>query len=582
MKRMSEMNKVLECDVVVVGSGASGLATAVTASKKGQKVIVIEKSDKFGGTTARSGGWLWIPCTQAAKDWGHEDSADAVKTYLKHEGQSAYNEERVDSFLKHAYDAHHFFTHQTAVQFDMPLTFPDYHAEAPGGAQGGRSMVTRPFDAKLLGDELKHLEPPLPELTIFGMMMGSGAEIRHFMRATRSFESFIYTVKRFTKHFLEVLRFGRGMLLTNGNALAGRLMKSAMDQNIPVMRNTAAHELIFENDCVKGLVAKTEEGFITIKAKKGVVFAAGGFPHNHQLRQKYYPHVTTGAEHWSPMKETNTGDSFKLVAPLNVQQDTHLPHPAAWCPVSLSTRKDGSMGIMPHFIDRAKPGVIAVNQLGERFTNEANSYHDYMQGMMKNRQKNQEAVSWLICDHKTLRLYGLGSVPPQPLPIGKFLRSGYLTKANSLDELAKKCGITVNSFVQTVNSFNQHAKNGQDPEFGRGSKAYNRFQGDALHVPNPCVAPIEQGPFYAIQIRPGDIGTYAGLPVDKHSRVMNTHGEPIKGLFSVGNDATSIMGGNYPGAGITLGPALVFGYQTGLFLAQGSDQNTQNDKQSAA
>lgn len=567
------MNKIIECDVVVVGSGASGLATAVTASKKGQNVIVVEKSDKFGGTTARSGGWLWIPCTQAAKDLGHQDSHDSVKTYLKHEGKEAYNEERVNSFLLHSYEAYDFFTKNTEVQFDMPLTFPDYHAEAPGGVQGGRSMVTRPFDAKKLGEELEYLEPPLPELTIFGMMMGSGAEIRHFMRATRSFESFFYTVKRFTKHFLEVIRYGRGMVLTNGNALAGRLMKSAMDEKIPVMRNTTAKELVIENGVVKGLIVQTAEGTITIKTSKGVVLAAGGFPHNHALRKKYYPHAITGKEHWSPMKETNTGDSFALVKNLNVVQDTHLPHPAAWCPVSLLPRKDGSTGIMPHFIDRAKPGVIAVKKNGNRFVNESNSYHDYMQGMMKDLQKNEEATSWLICDHNTLRLYGLGSVAPQPLPIGKHLKSGYLKKGRSIAELAEVCGINKNGLTETIKRFNTMAKVGQDSDFGRGSKAYNRYQGDALHTPNPCVAPIERGPFYAIQIRPGDIGTYAGLPVDKHSRVLDQNKNPIKGLFSVGNDATSIMGGNYPGAGITLGPALVFGYQTGLFLANNADRN---------
>ncbi|MCY1165571.1 3-oxosteroid 1-dehydrogenase [compost metagenome] len=575
------MNKIIECDVVVVGSGASGLATAVTASKKGQNVIVVEKSDKFGGTTARSGGWLWIPCTQAAKDWGHQDSHDSVKTYLKHEGKEAYNEERVDSFLQHSYEAYDFFTKNTEVQFDMPLTFPDYHAEAPGGVQGGRSMVTRPFDAKKLGKELEYLEPPLPELTIFGMMMGSGAEIRHFMRATRSFESFFYTVKRFAKHFLEVLRYGRGMVLTNGNALAGRLMKSAMDQNIPVMRNTTAKELVIENGAIKGLIVQTAEGTITIKASKGVVLAAGGFPHNHELRKKYYPHAITGKEHWSPMKETNTGDSFELVKNLNVVQDTHLPHPAAWCPISLLPRKDGSTGIMPHFIDRAKPGVIAVKKSGKRFVNESNSYHDYMQGMMKDLQKNEEATSWLICDHNTLRLYGLGSVAPQPLPIGKHLKSGYLKKGRSIEELAKVCGISTNGLTETIKRFNTMAKVGQDSDFGRGSKAYNRYQGDALHTPNPCVAPIERGPFYAIQIRPGDIGTYAGLPVDKHSRVLDQNKNPIKGLFSVGNDATSIMGGNYPGAGITLGPALVFGYQTGLFLANNADRNLDHSSSKA-
>lgn len=572
------MDKKIDCDVLVVGSGASGMATAITAKLLGLNVVVIEKSKNYGGTTARSGGWLWIPCTQLGKNYGHEDSPEAVKTYLKHEGGSAYNEERVDSFVNHCYDAVDFFTKKTAVQFDMPLTFPDYHAEAPGAMQGGRSMVTRPFDARELGDRLALLEPPLPELTVFGMMIGSGADLRHFMKATRSLESAIYTIKRFSTHFAECLKYGRGMLLTNGNALAGRLAKTALDLNIPVIVDTAAKELIISNGKVVGIKAKTGEHEVEFKASKAVVLAAGGFPHNIELRKRLYGHTATGLEHWSPTTETNTGDSILMTEKVGVKVDTYLPNAAAWAPVSLVKRKDGSTGVMPHFIDRAKPGVISVNKLGKRFVNEANSYHDFVQGMIKGANIDGQITSWLICDRKTLRMYGLGSVPPQPLPIGKYLKSGYLKKGNTIAELAKNCGISPEGLQQTIKNFNEQAKIGQDPEFGKGSKAYNRYQGDALHMPNPCLKPIEQGPFYAVQLHPGDIGTYAGLPVDRHSRVLDISGKPVEGLYSVGNDATSIMGGNYPGAGITLGPALVFGYQTGLFIAKGQDNNTTQQK----
>ena len=569
------MENQFNCDVLVVGSGASGMATAITAKLMGLNVVVIEKSKNYGGTTARSGGWLWVPCTTLAKKYGHEDSPEAVKAYLKHEGGSAYNEERVSAFVNHCAEAVDFFMQKTAVQFDMPLTFPDYHAEAPGAMQGGRSMVTRPFDARELGDRLALLEPPLPELTVFGMMIGSGADLRHFMKATRSVESAVYTVKRFTTHFMECLKHGRGMLLTNGNALAGRLAKTALDLNISVLVDTSAQELLLKNGKVVGVTAKSGEKVIDFNASRGVVLAAGGFPHNIELRKRLYQHTQTGLDHWSPTTETNTGDSIAMVKSVQVEVDTHLPNAAAWAPVSLVKRKDGKTGVMPHFIDRAKPGVIAVNKAGKRFVNEANSYHDFVQGMMKGANIDGEISAWLICDHKTLRMYGLGSVPPQPLPIGKHLKSGYLKKGRSIAELAQNCGISGSGLEETIRSFNQHAKLGHDPEFGKGSKAYNRYQGDALHMPNPCLKPIEQGAYYAVQVRAGDIGTYAGLPVDQHSRVLDRTGQIVEGLYSVGNDATSIMGGNYPGAGITLGPALVFGYQTGLFLAKGQDNNPQ-------
>ncbi|MCM2318938.1 MAG: FAD-dependent oxidoreductase [Pseudomonas sp.] len=556
------------CDVLVVGTGAAGMAAAITAKYHGLNVLMVEKGATYGGTSARSGGWLWIPCTALGKAWGHADTPEAVKAYLKHEGGSAYNEERVDAFLESGGKAVDFFTKHTAVQFDMPLTFPDYHAEAPGAAQGGRSMVARPFDARELGERMDELEPPLPELTVFGMMIGSGNDIKHFMRATRSVESAVYATKRLSKHLWQTFKLGRGMTLTNGNALIGRLAKSAFDLNIPMWLSSPVQELIQDKGAVVGAKVLREGREVTIHAAHGVVLAAGGFPHDIARRKALYAHAPTGMEHWSPTPKTNTGDSLKMFEAIGGRGDTHLPNPAAWAPVSLTKREDGSQGVMPHFIDRAKPGVIAVTRHGKRFTNEANSYHDYVQAMVKACEHEDEVTSWLICDHRTLRRYGLGCVAPFPLPIGRHLKSGYLLKGRTLAQLASAAGIDAKQLVQTVENFNRQARTGQDLEFGKGSKAYNRYQGDAYHAPNPCVAPIENGPFYAVKIVPGDIGTYDGIPVDRHSRVLGTDKQPIAGLYAVGNDATSIMGGNYPGAGITLGPALTFGYAVGMHLSQ--------------
>ena len=222
---------------------------------------------------------------------------------------------------------------------------------------------------------------------------------------------------------------------------------------------------------------------------------------------------------------------------------------------------------MPHFIDRAKPGVIAVTPKGKRFTNEGSSYHDFVQDMVKACKGEPEVSSWLLCDHRVLRNYGLGCVAPFPLPFGRHLKSGYLKRGATVAELAQQIGIEPAVLQATVDEFNRHARNGEDPAFGKGSKAYNRYQGDELITPNPCVAPLEQGPFYAIKLVVGDIGTFAGLVTDEKTRVLDDAGRPIKGLYAVGNDAASVMGGNYPGAGITLGPALTFGYVAGLQLA---------------
>lgn len=558
----------LSVDVLVVGTGASGMATAITAASQGLKVLVVEKEARFGGTTARSGGWLWIPGTRLAKEQGIQEPAGAARTYLQHEATTHFDPARVDAFLEYGPKAIDFFTQKTCVQFDMPAVFPDYHAEVAGGQPGGRSMVTRPFNGRELGERIKHLAPPLPELTVFGMMLGSGPEIKHFMRAFKSPTSFAYVTRRLTKHAIDVLGHGRGMLLTNGNALAGRLAKAAMDLDIPVWLSSPVTQLVVEYDGVSGAMVQHEGKTVKVTATRGVVLACGGFPHDVERRKQLFPHAPTGKEHFSPSPASNTGDGLKLAESVGGYVDGTIPHAAAWVPASVTTRSDGTQGVMPHFIDRAKPGVIAITPKGVRFANEGNSYHDFVQSMVAACKGEKEVSAWLLCDHKALRSYGLGCVAPAPLPIGRHLRSGYLLRGNTVAELAGRIGVQPAVLEATVKAFNANAQRGDDPEFGKGSKAYNRYQGDALVTPNPCLAPLETGPYYAIKLVVGDIGTFAGLQTDAKTRVLNGAGQPIKGLYAVGNDAASIMGGNYPGAGITLGPALTFGYVAGLQLAQ--------------
>ncbi len=560
-------------DVLVVGTGASGMATAVTAASHGLKVLVVEKEAKFGGTTARSGGWLWIPGTRLAKDQGIQEPAGAAKAYLKHETTTHFDEKRIDVFLESGPKAIDFFTQKTCVQFDMPAVFPDYHAEATGGQPGGRSMVTRPFDGRELGPRVKQLAPALPELTVFGMMLGSGPEIKHFMRTFKSLDSFWYVTKRLTRHFFDVMQHGRGMTLTNGNALAGRLAKAAMDLQIPVWLSSPVTKLVVEYDGVAGAIVQHEGKSIRVNATRGVVLACGGFPHDVERRKQLFPHAPTGKEHYSPSPQSNTGDGLRLAESVGGFVDATIPHAAAWVPASVTTRADGTNGVMPHFIDRAKPGVIAVTPSGKRFTNEGNSYHDFVQAMVKACKGEPEVSAWLLCDHTTLRDYGLGAVAPAPLPIGRHLKSGYLKQGQSLADLATAIGIAPATLETTVAQFNVKADSGEDPEFGKGSTAYNRFQGDSLVTPNPCVAPLKTGPFYAIKLVVGDIGTFAGLVTDERTRVLDSARKPIKGLYAVGNDAASIMGGNYPGAGITLGPALTFGYVAALQLVNAEAVN---------
>jgi succinate dehydrogenase/fumarate reductase flavoprotein subunit len=569
---MSSQSHDPEFDVLVIGTGASGMATAVTAASQGLKVLVVEKGALYGGTTARSGGWLWVPGTHLATEQGIHETPGAAKAYLKDQGGTHYDEARVDAFLANGPKAIEFFTSKTCLQFDMPPVFPDYHAEAPGGTAGGRSMVTRPFDARQLGDKVKTLAPPVPELTVFGMMLGSGKELWHFLRAFKSGESFLYVAKRFGLHFLDVLRHGRGMTLTNGNALAGRLAKAGMDLGIPVWLNSPAKKLIMEGDSIVGAVIEHEGQSVEVRVRRGVVLAAGGFPHDIERRKQLFPHAPTGREHFTPSPTLNTGDGVRLGESAKGWLDPTIPNAAAWCPTSLVPRSDGSTGVMPHFIDRAKPGVIAVAADGHRFSNEAFSYHDFVQDLVKAcKQRNLgEVMCWLICDHHHLREYGLGAVAKFPLPIGRHLRSGYLKRADTLAQLAQTIGVPEQALAQEVATFNRDVPRGVDSQFAKGSTAYNRYQGDSLVQPNPCMAPIAQGPFYAIRVVVGEIGTFAGLLTDAACRVLTQDRQVVPGLYAVGNDAASVMGGNYPGAGITLGPAITFGYVAGMQLATGA------------
>ena len=553
-------------DVVVIGSGAGGLACAVTAAVRGLTAVVLEKEPVFGGTTAFSGGYLWVP--GHPKDGKPADPAEieAARSYMRHEAGNAYDADRVDAFLANGRRMVEFFEEKTEVKFLDAPAFSDYHPEAPGGRAGGRSILTAPLDGQALGDDIRRLRPPLSTITFVGMMFNSSQEVNHFFNVTRSAASAWHVTKRLVAHGRDLALHRRGMRLTSGNALAARLALSARRYGVPILTSSPARRLVNEGDRVVGVEVATSEGTRTIRVRHAVVLAAGGFPQDPARRKALFPHAPTGTEHVSPAPAGNTGDGLRLGETAGGVVATELPNAAAWIPVSRVPRRDGSMAVFPHLIDRYKPGVIAIGPDGRRFVNEANSYHDFGQAMIGGGGGG-DCHAWLVCDHRALRKYGLGFVKPFPLPIAHHLRSGYLLKGRTPRELAEKAGFDAPAFEAQIQAFNREARHGRDPQFGKGDTAYNRFLGDATHNPNPCVAPLDTGPFYAIRLVLGDLGTFAGLRTDAMTRVLDASGRPIAGLHAVGNDAASVMGGAYPGGGITLGPALTFGYIAGNFIA---------------
>ena len=564
----------MECDVVVVGSGASGLAAAITARKRGLDVVVLEKEPVFGGTTALSGGVLWIPLSPYGRKQNPADTRETVRAYMMGETGSFYDEAAVESFLDNGPKMVEFFERETEMKF-VPTLYPDYHPNARGGAEIGRSILAAPYDIRGLGKDMARLKPPLKTITFMGMMFNSSnADLKHFFRATKSLTSFVYVAKRLAIHVIELLVYRRGINVTSGNALAARLAKSAFDLGIPILTNAPAKEILVENGKVVGVRAGGAEDDRRFIARQGVVLACGGFPHDVKRIAKAYPHLVRGGEHLSPTPAGNTGDGVNMAEAVGAAVDIRFEDTSAWMPVSRVPYGNGEFGVFPHLLDRYKPGLIGVLKNGKRFTNESNSYHDVGAALIRACAGQKETAMWLVCDKTALSKYGIGFVKPAPMPIGKFLRNGYLIKGDTLAELAKSAGIDAEGLESTVREYNVGAVKGEDPAFGRGSTSFNRYLADPENKPNPCVAPIARGPFFAVKVVIGDLGTFDGIKTSVVGEVLRHDGSAIAGLYAVGNDRESIMGGKYPGAGITHGPNMTHGFVTANYIADKARMKT--------
>lgn len=554
------------CDLLVAGSGAAGLAAAVTAAHHGLKVILIEKDDVVGGTSAWSGGWIWAPCNPVVRQHGVTEDPSEPRRYLEAVLGNNFNAELVDAFLAAAPEMVGSFEENSALSFDPGLHIPDTYGHQPGAGMGGRSVIAKPFDGRALGKEIALLRAPLPETSFWGLTIQAGPDLKAFMTATRSARSALHVAGRLSRHLWNLARHGRAMQLRNGQALVAGLLRSALDAGVDLRVRTSITALTRVDGGVTGVQVTGPDGDGTINAARGVVLACGGFPQDTLRRDTQFPSAET---HRTLAVDTATGDGLRVSEAVGGQQSTALASPGAWCPVSEVRWPDGRKGVFPHIIDRGKPGVIGVLRSGERFCNEGLGYHDYVTAMLDATPPDQTPESWLICDHRFLRRYGLGIVRPAPMPITPWLRSGYLRKGQTLSALAGACGIEAATLERTVSAFNTQARAGEDTSFGRGTTAYMRLQGDAEVGPNPCLAPIERPPFYAVRVIPGSFGTFAGLQTDGKARVLDEGGDPIPGLYAAGTDMASVMGGHYPAGGINLGPALTFGFIAGRHAAEG-------------
>jgi succinate dehydrogenase/fumarate reductase flavoprotein subunit len=558
------MTARVECDLLVVGSGAGGLSAAVTAAWHGLKVVVAEKEPVVGGTTAWSGGWMWVPLNPLARRAGIVEDVEAPRTYLRAALGNDFDAARVDAFLENAPCMVAFHEANTALAFEDGNRICDTYGQLPGAGTGGRSVIAAPYDARALGPLVARLRHPMRETTFMGMMIQAGPDLAAFLNVTRSPRAFAHVARRFGRHLWDLARHGRSMRLRNGLALVGRLLRSAADLGVEIRTDAPAVRLIARDGAVRGAILIEPAGETEVVAHRGVVLAAGGFPHDAARRQTTFP---VPDQHWTLAVPSATGDGVRLGEAAGGRLHTELAAPGAWCPVSLVPFPDGTTGRFPHIIDRGKPGIIGVLADGRRFCNEGDGYHDYVEAMLRAVPAGEEVASWLVCEQAFQRRYGLGIARPAPLPVGGWIRSGYLKTGRTIADLAAACGIDPVGLTATLAEFNRHARMGEDPHFGRGVTPYNRLQGDPTRKPSPSVAPIERGPFFAVKVVPGSFGTFAGLRTDGSARVLNAADEPILGLYAAGTDMASVMGGHYPAGGINLGPAMTFGYIAGRHAA---------------
>lgn len=556
-----------EVDVLVVGAGAGGMAAALSAHDGGCKVLLVEKTDRIGGSTAVSGGAVWAPLNSQSERAGHPDSSEKVWTYMRNTVGDAAPAEMQRAFLAACGPAIDALERHTEVKLAARTYSPDYYPDREGAAFGGRSLDPLMFDGRRLGRHFRELRDPLPEFVVLGGMMITLTDAKHLLAATKSFESWKEGMKLVLRYFADRLRgYHRGTRLVLGNALAARLFQSVLDRGIDYWLQATPTDLHVEGGRVVGARIVRDGREVWVRATRAVVMATGGFPWSKDLRERLYPNPTGP---WSMTPTGNAGEGIELARAAGASMANDYFSPAFWAPVSILERKDGSKTRYPHLVwDRAKPGLMAVNSAGRRFVNESTSYHEFVLAMYRSHQNVPTIPAYLVCDSEFMERWGLGLALPGGRPREHLVQAGYLYRANTLDALANALGIDASGLRASAADFDRFGQTGNDPEFGKGSTAYNQYLGDPDHKPNACLGSLGKAPFYAVKVYAGDIGTACGIRCNENAQALSAEGQPIPGLYVAGNDMQSVMGGQYPAPGITLGPALTFGWVAGQHIAQ--------------
>ncbi|KQX23519.1 MULTISPECIES: FAD-dependent oxidoreductase [unclassified Sphingomonas] len=560
-----------EYDVVVVGSGAGGMLSAIRAHDLGLRVIVIEKSDRYGGTSAVSGGAIWIPNNAFL---GDKDNPDKALGYLERVTEGKVPTAKLGRYVKLAPEMVDYLT-KLGIDYyvDPHISHPDYYPTVEGALPSGRTMFVRPMDGAALGEEFFRLRESYPEFKMFDKISLDLLDGGMIVSRAKGWQRVVArTLWRYWSDRSFRKRTHRDRLLTIGNALIGGLRKAMIDRDIPLALNTGMTGLDLDGRRIVAVKAFAQGRPVRIGAGKAVILASGGYEQSQQMRAENFPQATEARWSATP-RDNNVGDALTAVRAAGAAVE--FLDEAWWAPtISIPYRNAPNMvRNQALFFERGYPHSLAVNRLGKRFTNEVCSYHQFGKAMLRdNAESGANLPCWLIFDAEFRAKYPLGGLQPGwALPDAKLPPDWFdtfLYKAATLDALATKIGVPGDTLAATVGRFNDHALKGEDPDFGRGGNQYNQYFGDPAHKPNRNLGTVAKAPFYAVRIDLGDLGSKGGPRTDEQARVLHEDGAPIDGLYAIGNCSGSVMGPAYPGAGATLGAAMTFGYAAAAHIAR--------------